>query len=1656
MANDGGDIAKIIAGVVGISVVGLGIAALIETVIDGGGPFVPAYSSVSSGNSPEPDDDDDDDGNYGNSNVSTDNEIFEGDRIQREMNSMRNADQAEQIWDDYHAEQMWGENRIEYFQQRDVSRDFESVQHEFEQKNSSRQTEYLYLDFTQNLKSGSRNWNDVYQESIEDQFEKVRRKLSLYGKNDIADLKKFVSLCFPMVKSTYYVSLPGFERKIETARQYQSSECVYNMILRPAKTGIISSVIPKELDVILVGDLVFRNSLISFVVKGLDLIDENVEKFGELPIECAAACAITKNSRNLPDYGIEARDLYKPFLTRDMVLSLCEKVYPIENPEKAVEVFEKWKRYVDFRRYFLGIQSQRNETVEGVEFIRAYAVSRFDYRKNEDIYAEHLLDDNKNFIQKEQVLLNEANEDSVEFPLVRVEIVRNLAEISKNMARGSKITDFERELRRFTRVQVALSQNNPGTGDVFEVSGGIIYLGDRIAFETENIAPDCDDIVQFFDNRLRKIKSQIDEKYKGIIKFAIDAYREKEEDRLESESKKAISEYCDFLDRNFETDVENNTDKALERKYSAKVKEIKAKYDKQRKQFAKAFKNKEKVEDAVDAAKQEEKYKIGLEKIGINETQEIENIPLMSWYAERNSKLKNDFEKSQILQKTKVLERLCADKENQLNRELADTIASETKEFERQIESEKQEEIRKKNVQLTERHFYIYFKAEDIDSDYLKPETLSAYRFLVYDNRAEKAKIERQRKTLESFYHGYVKNPFLASYLFVPESLGKAESEFGEIEWFGSRLNDSQKEAVRKALASNSLFLLQGPPGTGKTEVIAEITAQYVKQGKKVLVSSETHKAIDNVFDRLPKIPEIRPLRLIPSQVNKDTEYSPEKLVDNLYQSISSRLDRRIQQYENFTEMKNSFWEKMKELRFRYDQLLELEKACRSVQAKRKKLRDEAITIDASVEECRNVRRPLEDELGQYNNILLCIDKGAFWEDVEKADILSGIGTLLYELLSRYDFFFELDSDRIQQIYRISLDQVRDEFKTIEENSSSMSVEQEKAIIRAKIRALRDPDTDEIITGKEEEYEQLRKQLLSLKNAEDSESTVDYSSLSVAAFISADKLADSAERTKILQAFADIKTEISKCINEQRANVRDAVADLTGKVANIDEQIAEFKKNKNLIQLEIEQLNEDDSYSDYRRKQQTLRKEIVDFFSDFEILDEYPADDYSAAIEIIARRWNDIERNQEALQQENKLKIPMYKAINAYLRDEEILEEDRISYTKKLFDNANVFGMTCTSRERFSEASMKALREYKLGDINVRNVGIDVVIIDEVSKSSFLDLMIPVLYGKTVILVGDHRQLPPLYDLKHMRKGDFDGLDPEIIDYDLNKQYQELYETCFFKKLFESVPGAYKIMLDRQYRCHSDIMDVFNHFYSTNGKGLSVGLSNQNDLKNHDLQVKSNGMTLIEPHNHIYFVNCTEYESRLDSESSSIVNRQEAEVICQLLKLMNDEYGRMIERGAIRKDSKKDERKSVGVICTYRDQARHIKNNLKGLKFNNFSQKREERLIINTVDDFQGDERDIIIVSMVRNPRGDRYSTDFIDQFERINVALSRARCMLIIVGAQEFLSRSSIDLPDINGNKDLDRHSFPVYREIIRTIQAKGKILQASDVIGEVKHGGK
>jgi AAA domain len=71
-----------------------------------------------------------------------------------------------------------------------------------------------------------------------------------------------------------------------------------------------------------------------------------------------------------------------------------------------------------------------------------------------------------------------------------------------------------------------------------------------------------------------------------------------------------------------------------------------------------------------------------------------------------------------------------------------------------------------------------------------------------------------------------------------------------------------QKEAIRKALVPGTLTTILGPPGTGKTDVIAEVAAQIAKRGGRVLVSSQTHLAVDNALKRLEKLDYIFAVRI--------------------------------------------------------------------------------------------------------------------------------------------------------------------------------------------------------------------------------------------------------------------------------------------------------------------------------------------------------------------------------------------------------------------------------------------------------------------------------------------------------------------------------------------------------------------------------------------------------------------------------------------------------------------------------------------------------------------------------------------------------------------------------------------------------------------------
>lgn len=341
----------------------------------------------------------------------------------------------------------------------------------------------------------------------------------------------------------------------------------------------------------------------------------------------------------------------------------------------------------------------------------------------------------------------------------------------------------------------------------------------------------------------------------------------------------------------------------------------------------------------------------------------------------------------------------------------------------------------------------------------------------------------------------------------------------------------------------------------------------------------------------------------------------------------------------------------------------------------------------------------------------------------------------------------------------------------------------------------------------------------------------------------------------------------------------------------------------------------------------------------------------------------------------------------------------------------------------------------------------DVVIIDEVSKATPPELLIPLMKARKAILVGDHRQLPPMFK-EH--EGSYKELaenqenTPEevrdLLTVENFKKFQKMVTSSLFKDYFEQADQSIKHSLLVQYRMHRDIMDIINRFYE---QRLLCGNSEEVEKleKSHDLTIKGvDGSTFIIPDRHAYWIdssftpsNKPIYEVR-PNNSTSNYNVLEKYIVMELLKKIADAYR---EQGY-----NKHNQKTVGVISFYQMQVNEIREAFRETrKTFDFS---PIDVDINTVDRFQGKEKNIIITSLVRNNEKGRASKHVV-AFERINVAFSRAQELLFIVGAKHMYEGQSVQLPNMDnpGYK-----TAPVYKNIMEALNRKGCFKSSNKII--------
>lgn len=1485
---------------------------------------------------------------------------------------------------------------------------------------------YIFISFGEHLDRTANSKNEFYNLSLNEQYELLKKRIPL--ERQIGAFRRFIECCFPTgMPKKYFISCPNFLRE---KKQSGDNKPTYlnNVVIRPELTLSMKNYLPDNQNIILIGDIYEGGKLKKLQVKGIQLIDSNMSSPNDM-IAYEPVCLSFERGT----WSINNVDWNDTFFTPNKVYELIESCYTVKNPIEVRQTFDAWNQYIEFRKYYLDEQSKRNFELDSAEYVEAYAVNRKDYRKNSSIYDDYILDEREEFTKGEMVVLSSPIEDAEPFPLVRLNIDRNKKAFNeaKILKRGKEVNEEERKIRSLASDTVFITTLDPKGKSKYrdkdEVTFGELLdagyaLGDRFRIISYDILPEehLEKLQQQHDDDIDRSYRAIDAKYEKIVKDELSKNASDFEKQGQEGIKHQLSIKKQELDSSLENDVRENTDSSILSKINKLKSDIKSDLNKKIKQDKKG-------KDADYQRRFDEALKEAYSEIDVR-----------SLYVERNINKLEEFNKMLIADLQKQVNAYKQKKQVELTNKYKDDVRNEKISSKENLDSKLKADKERVIDEETIIRFSLYFRLGDSNNIISQKEKnrIPECRYIVYDNRAEKAKIIRQETALNNFYSGFVKNPYLSTYLFNPETLGTVSSEYNDWMWYLESLNEKQKEAVRKAVSSNGIFLLQGPPGTGKTQVIAETVAQMVKLGKKVLISSETHKAIDNVFDRLPKIAEIVPIRLIPSNNDKkkDNEYDPKFLVDNFYLNIGSNMKKAVDRYKNFRKNKEEFsdeFDKLKLLKAKTEksqkvldaankEIEKYEKDAKELNSKISSLEDKRDDIRIELDVLRRTKRHVE-----HDNLRPDEDVNTKLILAYREELESILNDNIYAKLDDLGFL-------VQNINRIKLEDIDRETAIIDPKSNKTMLEIKIKEVKHKMDLCRD-DLDDVILEKREEYGSLKKELIALKKEESAVGKNDNDDLKLKGIFDYSYLVDNVNSVK--KIVDNLKERIAevKAVYIEKANK--SLDEVENKFNSFERQITGIKEQVKRINDAINEIQDRDDVKDIQENKYKLESSISKFFKDFEISEPY--NDIKEALKIISNKWDELENDFTRKEAENKEKIPMYEKISNYLSMEDVIEADRKEFTKDLFENVNVFGITCTSNDRFSGRNVDALSEYNIDDIDIKSVGIDVVIIDEVSKSSFIDLLIPILYGKTVILVGDHRQLPPMYEFSKLRDDDFEGLDETIINKDINKKFTDLYEECFFKTLFEKIPDSYKTMLVQQYRCHEHIMNVFNHFYQGQ---LKLGWSGQNNNKQHNIKLISNGRSIIEPNKHIYFVDCKQNETH-EQDSTSMYNSGEARVVAELIKKLNTYFKQNPDR----------EKLSIGVICTYGDQARRIKELIKSERIKTDAFNTDlEKMIVSTVDDFQGDERDIIILSTVRNPeRPEKSNPGFILAYQRINVALSRARRLLVMVGNRKYLeSKGVINLPDVNGNPRYDRRNFRVYEEILSTIEQYGKVIEDVDVL--------
>ena len=282
--------------------------------------------------------------------------------------------------------------------------------------------------------------------------------------------------------------------------------------------------------------------------------------------------------------------------------------------------------------------------------------------------------------------------------------------------------------------------------------------------------------------------------------------------------------------------------------------------------------------------------------------------------------------------------------------------------------------------------------------------------------------------------------------------------------------------------------------------------------------------------------------------------------------------------------------------------------------------------------------------------------------------------------------------------------------------------------------------------------------------------------------------------------------------------------------------------------------------------------------------------------------------------------------------------------------------------------------------------------IDEAAQALEAACWIPIRRVSRVILAGDHCQLPPtIKSFAAMKAGLGKTLMERIVEnkpetvtllkmqYRMNEEIMRFSSDWFYGNKVESAPEVkYRSILDL------DIPMTWIDTSEFNGQLI---------VDSYDYQTSAERKGMQGNHNcPLSTIHYPLFREEFVGESFGRINKAEAELTLLALETYFKKIG---------KERILDERLDVGVISPYRAQVQYLRRLFKKREF--FKPYRS-LISVNTVDGFQGQERDIILISLVR--ANDEGQIGFLRDLRRMNVAITRARMKLIILGDASTMTR--------------------------------------------------